>query len=602
MFDKTIDKVGTVSTSSPTLITIWFSGLDTIEFKKNHLQIGKFLKIEDGNHNFAIASIANISSSQIQNPEGTYEWHFTISTNPIGALLWDSAKDNYIFKRGTHVLPVPTEPAYILNENDLSCIYGKIEGQNHKLGELVGAPNIDFLVNGNKFFGKHIGIVGSTGSGKSCAVASLLHSIVGIKNKVNKNIELQKNSHIVIIDVHSEYRAAFELDAKQNFALNYLCVENLSLPYWLMNSEELEAIFIDSNESNSHNQISQFKRAVVLNKERHNPNLTTVTYDSPCYFDIREVLNYIKNKNDLTTYEENGTTYLAVLGKKLEYLEANLWQSLSFEASSGNSKHLILNVKVGKDGGFNGEFNRFISRFETKLNDKRLEFIINPAFNGKTPKTEDFQDLLIQLLGYNNSANITILDVSGIPFEVLSITVSLIARMLFDFSFHYSKEKHSNGMTSEIPFLLVCEEAHIYIPKASGQEFKASKRSIERIAKEGRKYGLSLMVVSQRPSEVSETIFSQCSNFIVLRLMNNNDQNYIKSLLTESSSSLVDLLPSLGQAEALVVGDSVVMPSLVQLPRPDPEPQSATVDVYSRWNQPWKNEDFLSVVRRWAKI
>lgn len=601
MSSKQAKRIGSVSISSPTLITICFSGLDVIEANKANLQIGKFLKIEDGNHNFAIAVISNIPSNHTPTSDGSFEWNFTISTCPIGALILDTTKDGYLFKRGTHVLPVPTEPAYILNQEDLNCIYGKAEGHNHRLGHLLGASNIDFLVNGNKFFGKHIGIVGSTGSGKSCAVASLLHSVIGIKERKNENLESQKNSHIVIIDIHSEYKSAFDLEDNQSFSLNYLCVENMALPYWLMNSEELESIFIDSNENNSHNQVSQFKKAVILNKERHNPGRSDITYDSPCYFDIKEVLNYIRNKNDLTTYENNGKTYLAVLGKQLEFLDINLWQPLNFEASSGQGKNTALDAKVSKNGGFNGEFDRFISRFETKLNDKRLSFLISPVFKGVTPKTEDFKDLLVQLLGYSNKSNVTLLDVSGIPFEVLSITVSLVARMLFDFSFHYSKLKHLTEQANEIPFMLVCEEAHIYIPKSGGKEFKASKRSIERIAKEGRKYGLSLMVVSQRPSEVSETIFSQCSNFVVLRLMNSNDQGYIKSLLTESTSSLVDLLPSLGQAEALVVGDSVVMPSLVQLPRPNPEPQSATVDVYSRWSEPWKNEDFSSVISRWSK-
>ncbi|HDM8406165.1 TPA: ATP-binding protein, partial [Yersinia enterocolitica] len=159
----------------------------------------------------------------------------------------------------------------------------------------------------------------------------------------------------------------------------------------------------------------------------------------------------------------------------------------------------------------------------------------------------------------------------------------------------------SKNKTNDIPFLIVCEEAHNYIPKDNSFEFKASRKSIERIAKEGRKYGLSLMVVSQRPSEVSDTIFSQCNNFLSLRLTNKNDQGYIKALLPDGANGLVDLLPSLGQGEAFIVGDAILMPSLVKLPRPSPEPSSASIKVYKEWNSVWKEAEFNKLVERWGK-
>jgi len=362
------------------------------------------------------------------------------------------------------------------------------------------------------------------------------------------------------------------------------------------------SIFIESNEQNSHNQVSQFKQAVILNKEKHNPTLEKVTYDSPIFFSIEEVYNYIHNKNSLTVYEKDSIKYFATLDEVIEFDEDRMWDKIDFVASTGNAKHKQLDAKVTKDGGFNGEFDRFISRLETKLNDNRLGFLLKPVkHDGEKFKTDDFNEVIKQFLGYIDKSNVTIFDLSGIPFEVLSITVSLISRLMFDFAFHYSKLRHDTDNTNDIPFLIVCEEAHNYIPKIGGTEFKASKKSIERIAKEGRKYGLSLMVVSQRPSEVSETIFSQCSNFIAMRLTNRVDQNYIKALLPDSSSSLVDLLPSLNQGEAFVVGDSVIIPSLVQLPKPDPEPKSASIDTFTEWAEGWKEVTFDKVVERWRK-
>ncbi len=459
-----------------------------------------------------------------------------------------------------------------------------------------------FCIDGDRFFGKHIGVVGSTGSGKSCAVSSLIQNAVGIANAKNSNRESQKNSHVIIFDIHSEYSSAFTVDDDEKFSLNKLDADNIKLPYWLMNAEELEFIFIESNEQNSHNQVSQFKQAVILNKEKHNPDLDKVTYDSPVFFSIEEVYNYIYNKNNLTVYEKNSLKYFATLDEEIEFDEERLWEKINFVSSTGNAKHKVLDAKVSKDGGFNGEFDRFISRLETKLNDKRLVFLLKPVKDdGTTFKTNDFSEVIKQFLGYIDKSNVTVVDLSGIPFEVLSITVSLISRLMFDFAFHYSKIRHATDQTNDILFLIVCEEAHNYIPKTGGAEFKASKKSIERIAKEGRKYGLSLMVVSQRPSEVSETIFSQCNNFIAMRLTNRVDQNYIKALLPDSSSSLIDLLPSLNQGEAFVVGDSVIIPSLVHLPKPNPEPKSASIDTYKEWAESWKDITFDKIVERWRK-
>ncbi|WP_460130542.1 ATP-binding protein [Pseudomonas sp. H1_D05] len=597
-----MSNLGYVVSSSPTSITIEINGLENFEKFKPSLQVGKFLKIEDGNHNFAVASIRNISSQHI-NKEGELEWKFSIEASPTGALTRND-EDQFIFTRGTQVLPVPTEKVHIFEPKDLDFIFSKDGNFNYKIGTLSNNKAIDFHVDGDKFFGKHIGIVGSTGSGKSCTVARILHNAVGINDNKNLNLECQKNSHVIIFDMHSEYASAFTMHNSQNFNLNLLNVDDLKLPYWLMNSEELESLFIEGNEQGAHNQISQFKKAVILNKERFNPELGSITYDTPVYFSIREVFNYIKNKNNLTTYEKNGKTYLASLNSLTrEYTEDCLWENIFFETSTANSKHAVIGEKVSKDGGFNGEFDRFVSRLETKLNDKRLGFLLNPTkpTGGGEYETKDFEEILKQFLGYLEKSNVTIVDLSGIPFEVLSITVSLISRLVFDFAFHYSKLKHKKDETNNVPFMIVCEEAHNYIPRSNSAEFKASKKSIERIAKEGRKYGLSLMVVSQRPSEVSDTIFSQCSNFISLRLTNTIDQGYIKALLPDSADGLVDLLPSLAQGEALIVGDAVLMPSLVRLEKPNPEPKSASVNVYKEWNDNWQEVVFSSVIERWRK-
>jgi hypothetical protein len=221
--------------------------------------------------------------------------------------------------------------------------------------------------------------------------------------------------------------------------------------------------------------------------------------------------------------------------------------------------------------------------------------------------SDDFEEILKQFLGYLNHSNVSIIDLSGIPFEVLSITISLISRIIFDFCFHYSKLKHERQELNNVPFMIVCEEAHNYVPKNGGADYVASKKSIERIAKEGRKYGISLMVVSQRPSEVSDTIFAQCNNFVSLRLTNIADQSYIKNLLPNNTNSVADVLPTLQPGQCLVVGDATPLPAIVQMEKPMPEPQSKNVNVCDVWNEEWKKIDLdepvtiNDVLKRWRK-
>ncbi|MCK4817680.1 DUF87 domain-containing protein, partial [bacterium] len=455
-----------------------------------------------------------------------------------------------------------------------------------------------FNINGDRFFGKHIAVVGSTGSGKSCTVAKILHDVVGITERKNANIEKQNNSHIIIFDIHAEYRAAFSLDEDQDFTLNILDIDNLKLPYWLMNSEELESMFIESNEANSHNQVSQFKRAVISNKERHNPDVQEMTYDTPVYFSMDEIYHYIENMNREMISRLEGENVPKLSDETLVTRREDWY----FEKIRDFVPQSTAKATKATNGPFYGEFNRFVSRLETRLADKRLEFLLHPRKeNGNPYETGDFEEIMKQFLGYLNKANVTIVDLSGIPFEVLSITGSLISRLVFDFCFHYSKLRHEKESLNDVPVMIVCEEAHNYVPQDASAQYKASKKSIERIAKEGRKYGLSLMVVSQRPSEASETILAQCNNFVALRLTNNNDRNYIKRLLPDNSNAIVDILPNLAPGECIVVGDAVLIPAVVQMQKPNPEPQSQSVRFYKEWQCNWKDASFSDVIKRWRK-
>ena len=583
-------EIGKVFESTGSTIKIKLNGVDAFEQNKNDIKIGKYLTVQEGNLNFILVTILNIKTIEGQS-EKDIEYH--IETQPIGSYCEEG--EIIDFKQGSVNIPSPTEPVFIPDKETINKIFAKSDIYSYKMGRLSNNDSVDYYVNGNKFFSKHIGVVGSTGSGKSCSVAKMIQQVAGIDNASNLNKGNKKNSHIIIFDIHSEYKNAFSLNESEEFTLNNLDVEKINIPYWLMNSEELESLFIESNEMNSHNQISQFKRAVILSKEKHNPD-REITYDMPVYFDIKEVYNFIYNLNNEVISKMDGEYGMPKLtnGHLIEKIEEYLEDTYEFVPSSQSK-----DAKAG-NGPFNGEFERFLTRIETKLSDKRLDFITKPKNeNGEDFKTEDFGKILKQFIGYIDKSNISIIDLSGIPFEVLSITVSLVSRLIFDFAFHYSKNKHIMDEHNDIPFMIVCEEAHNYIPKEGGAEYNASKKSIERIAKEGRKYGLSLMVVSQRPSEVSETIFSQCNNFVVLRLTNFNDQNCVKRLLPDNNSALVDGLPTLAAGEALVVGDATTIPAIIKMDLPNPKPKSDSVDFYSEWNKEWVDIDLTDTIKRW---
>ena len=587
-------EIGKVISSTPGTIHVMLNSIDDFERNKSRIRISRHVAIEDGNDLKILASIQNVSAVQTADANTI---SYTIACSPIGCFFEDEA--GITFRQGGVNLPSPTEPAYLPDDEIINAIFSSNDNFSFRIGKLSNNQSVGYYVDGNRFFGKHIAVVGSTGSGKSCAVARLLQNILRINEGHNENAGSLKNAHIIIFDIHSEYRSAFTLSEAESFNLNCLDVEKLCLPYWLMNSQELEALFIESNELNSHNQISQFKKAVILSKEKHNPDMERITYDTPVYFDIYEVYRYIKNKNNEVINKNDTLPHLPKRSDGTVIKNADeiyLSEEVVF-ASTSTAKDT-----KASNGPYNGEFERFITRLETKLSDKRLRFITaSKKSNGESFTTESFSEILKQFLGYIDKCNVTIIDLSAIPFEVLSIVVSLLSRVIFDFAFHYSKIRHSSGLVNDIPFMLVCEEAHNYIPKSGGAEYAASKHSIERIAKEGRKYGLNLMVVSQRPSEVSETIFSQCNNFIVLKLTNINDQSCIKNLLPDNNASLVDVLPTLAAGECLVVGDAVPLPAVVKMDMPNPVPNSSNVNVYDEWNKDWIDIVFDDVIRRWRR-
>lgn len=586
---------------TPNLIQIEVTNIDQFaaDNKNREFKIGSYLKITDNNE---VSVIAIIQSYKIKDPaqfsatsEPGIQRSFIIDSQPVGFL--DSKNK---FRRGGQQIAIPPTKVELASQEIMELFYKRDDDiAELVLGSMAINENIRVIIDGDRFFSKHIAVLGSTGSGKSCAVAKILQE--GIKSGTNgKSVGVLNNSHIVVFDIHGEYASAFP-------GANILNVDKLVLPYWLMNSEELEEMFIESNEQNSHNQVSQFRHAVVENKKLHNPELAKITYDTPVYFNITEVCHYIANLNAEVIGKKTNEGYPKLLdneGKnsdKSELIKCResryFSERLSFVSSSTS------NDAKASNGPFYGEFDRFIRRLENKLLDQRLSFLLMPKKADHTEyKSNDIEEILKKFIGYKNehkelNSNITIIDLAGIPFEETSIVVSLISRILFEFSFFF-KRTHllSSSDKNEVPVLVVYEEAHKYIPNSSLTKFHSARTAIERIAKEGRKYGISLMIVSQRPSEISETIFSQCNNFIAMRLTNPADQNYVKRLLPDTISNITDNLPTLEKQEAIIIGDAITIPTLIKIDAINNKPTSVDINVLTEWKKDWCEIEFNEII------
>lgn len=573
-----------ISSVTPSTITI--DVLDHEAFKATYpqpLTIGTYLQISDDDD---LAIIAIVRSYTIKdNDSGATDTlpttGFTIAAQPVG-YLDVSGK----FRRGGQHIAIPPTRITIADNALLKSIYERQDdSRSYSFGTLAQHKGIKVKLNGDRFFGKHLAVIGSTGSGKSCTVAKILQEATK-PGALQAGRSTLNNAHIIIFDLHGEYHQAFP-------RANYLSADRIHLPYWLMNAGELEELFIENREANAYNQSSQFKHAVTQNKRKHNPGIADVTYDTPVYFSLPEVYRYLENHNRATKDAKTFEFKIKMTRALSELPEPHLWfESLEFEEK--------VNGKIN-DGPYYGEFHRFLTRLEVKRSDERLTFLLNPEkAPGEPYKTADLEPLLRQFLGYtpDAAANTTIIDLSGIPFEVLSIVVSLISRLVFDFARHYKKLKTDD---TDVPILLVYEEAHNYVPNETGSQYKTVRASVERIAKEGRKYGVSLMIVSQRPSEISETIFSQCNNFVAMRLTNPADQNYVRRLLPDDISGMTDSLCVLDQRECLVIGDATVLPTFLVVDELMLKPDSEDMPFHREWRKDWYDARFTAIVQRMTK-
>ncbi|HEX3208928.1 MAG TPA: DUF87 domain-containing protein [Geminicoccaceae bacterium] len=437
------------------------------------------------------------------------------------------------FRRGISAFPALGDPVLAVAEDDLACVYAPSASSTVRIGAVHLNQSQPVLISPDDLLGKHFAILGTTGCGKSCAVTLILRRI----------LESHANAHVLMLDPHNEYARAFADYAE------ILGPDTLQLPYWLLNSEEIASVILGSKPRSEDggaaiatlNELIPIAKS-LLQRDRY-PGLH-ITVDTPVPYrltDIHQLLDEAMGRLD-----------------KPDSLAPYRWLKSRLEVLTADSRFAFM------FGGISVQDNMV----------KILSRLFRIPVNGRP---------------------VTIIDLSGVPSEVLNVVVSVLCRMSFDFALW------SRGAQ---PLLLICEEAHRYAPANPALGFEPTKEALARIAKEGRKYGLSLGIVSQRPSELAPSILSQCNTTFAFRLTGLRDQEIVRGLTTDTAYGLLDFLPSLGDAEAIVAGEGVALPLRVRFDRlpPDQQPHSGTACFSSSWQQDGQDERFVAeTVERWRR-
>jgi len=498
------------------------------------VQIGALLKIATPDS--AVISLVTAVSTPMPSAGDETEEIALVELNLVGEIVRGSAGCDPRFRLGVASLPTIGDALLLAGREDLMCVFAPHALATIKVGALYQDPAVAARLRIDDLLSKHFIIVGSTGSGKSCALTCILQRI----------LEDHKYAHIVVLDVHNEYLTAFG-DKVEAINLN-----SFSLPFWLLNFQELTAALASSDEQHDA-EVEILSEGVIQAKRRYTDGSTGrlrraeiahMTVETPTPFRLSDVIAYIDEQ----------------LGK-LERAQLTL------------------------------PFRKLKARIETMIADQRYNFMF-----GSLTVQDTMTDILGRLFRVPSDGKpITVIDLSVVPSEILEVVISVISRLAFDLAI-WSK--------GGLPTLLVCEEAHRYAPAVDRGRFSPTRQALARIAKEGRKYGISLALVTQRPSELDTTILSQCSTAIALRLSSERDREVMQSSAHEGVQDLLEFLPLLGDREAIILGQGVSMPMRITFDDLDQTavPRNLNAGFSKCWKAPnIERHELDAIVSRWRQ-
>ncbi|MEC0140929.1 DUF87 domain-containing protein [Paenibacillus macerans] len=673
----------------PNVKTLYKSGFDNIY---EIARINSYVSIPVGAEKI-IAIITRVkindeteleaSSSSIQLPKSK---RYIIATM-IGTI---TNEKGYI--QGVYNFPILDNPVCYVLKEDLEIIFDyKPRGSVIDLkkdyylpiGKSPAFSEFDIKINPDKFLNKHVAVLGNTGSGKSCTIASIFQSMFRGKFQTVEGEKLITDAHVIIFDTNGEYRKAFEFDEEELKArVNTFTItkEGLKVPYWFMNYDDFDYLFEPSHQT----QAPILKRAIALGKNTRETNVQKII-DEPVLHKLMRLIDLL-SKNDidmkkfileeledlinvLQQYEDETinsikTELLALQQAKEEGHLRNEYgirgdinsivinhvytelSSLVQELISGSNERVLSNendidlpvyfnfskivtqyidAAIDEIGSSQAKYKEYLSSLKLRLSsylsderisnpfmlnsddiDQSLHYFLQYILGVMTEQSEnEFNNYRSNLANVNNpkkNSQLTIIDMSLLPFEVLENITGLIGRLILEFVQRIEKVEEYKDYRGRYPIVIVLEEAQNYIPQVDRKKerISISKRVFERIAREGRKYGLSLIVSSQRPSELSKTILSQCNTFIVHRLQNPDDQNYVRQLVSSANADILSQLPILPQQHAIIMGDAVKSPTQVRLNDVIPKPDSEDPEFFSHWLGNTVEIDIRKVVQKWV--
>ncbi|MGB3722900.1 MAG: DUF87 domain-containing protein [Pacificimonas sp.] len=434
------------------------------------------------------------------------------------------------FRRGVTRYPMPGTAIYTVSRNDLGAVFAADERAHIEIGTVYPTEDVRGALFVDPMLGKHFALLGSTGTGKSTSAALILHRI----------IDQNPEGHVVMLDPHGEYSAAFSSNGQ------IFNVDNLALPYWLMNFEEHCEVFITTEGSDKEMDMDILAKCILQArmKSRVAQSLGKLTVDSPVPYLLSDLLAAIS----------------AGMGK--------------LEKAGDTAPYMRLKSKV-----------------EELKGDPRYAFMFNGLLVSDT--MSQFLSKIFRLPAEGKP--ISVIDLSGVPTDIVTVVVAVLSRLTFDYAIWSRREPQR-------PILLVCEEAHRYVPSDRSTAPSAVRKVLESIAKEGRKYGVSLGLITQRPSDLAEGVLSQCGTIIAMRLNNERDQNHVKNAMPEGARGFMDAIPALRNRECIVCGEGVNIPIRVRLDDLDAHLRPASDDpMFSElWKESGGEAEILDrVIHRW---
>jgi uncharacterized protein len=541
-------------------------------------QIGTFIKFPIGSLTL-YGLVSSVSNTPANVDNTTYDPNY--GSRFLQVQLIGEKLGNDRFQKGVGTFPTINDEVHIVTEEDLKLIYGDKSEGFIEIGTHSSSENLSVYIDTHNLILRHSAVLGSTGSGKSNTTAHVIKRL----------LTDYTGSRIVLVDTHGEYSSAFKDNAKVfkiNDKDNPLCV-----PFWTMTFDELSFFLVGRPEGQEKPEDKELREKIIALKKANadkvksgNVNPDFITGDSPIPFDIKQMwYDFDRDVNATYNHISDHTTANECLE---EEGDANSLKPVKFQpyAPGGGSP-----FKSKKQTMYS-----YAGKIYSRIRDSRYDFMFNPSdYSNVNDPNHDIDHLLRSWIAHDK--RLTILDLSGIPFELIDISVGLISRFLYD-SMYWGRFEEYTGRNR--PLLMVYEEAHSYLPKSekSSHIYGYARKAVEKIFKEGRKFGIGAMVVTQRPSEISETILAQVGTFIALRLTNSGDKGTVQSSAPNNMNSLIELLPSLRIGEAIIVGEAINIPSRVRIEIVEPRPSSNDPALVTSWKKTFapNEDDYKAIV------